>query len=302
MQGISAVALAQSFPWQWAIAQEANAFQLKYLVASCLYGYSDIAIILPEVSKLGASAIDIWPKVHGNQREQLEELGVEQFASLLQKHSVSLGCITQYKLGPLGLQDEMRLAKQLSCKTIVTGAIGPKDVHGAELKKAVATFVEQMKPHLAVAEETGVTIAIENHSSNLINSPDSLRYLLELRPSKHLAIAFAPYHLPQDEKLLSSLMQELMPALEVFYAWQFGNGCMTPLPKEQELLQMPGRGKLDFGPLLQVLKSNRFQGWTSIFMHPFPRGIPILEKTADVTAEINRSRHFLEDLLQKVSD
>ena len=300
MQGISSLALAQSLPCHWTYAKGANAFQLKYLVSSCLYGYADIAIILPEVSKLGASAIDIWPKVHGNQREQLEELGVEQFASLLQKHSVSLGCITQYKLGPLGLQDEMRLAKQLGCKTIVTGAIGPKDVHGAELKKAVATFVEQMKPHLAVAEETGVTIAIENHSSNLINSPDSLRYLLELRPSKHLAIAFAPYHLPQDENLLSSLMQELMPALEVFYAWQFGNGCMTLLPKEQELLQMPGRGKLDFGPLLQVLKSNRFQGWTSIFMHPFPRGIPILEKTVDVTAEINRSRYYLENLLQKV--
>ncbi len=63
---------------------------------------------------------------------------------------------------------------------------------------------------------------------------------------------------------------------------------------------MPGRGKLDFGPLLHVLKRNRFQGWTSIFMHPFPRGIPILEKTADVTAEINRSRHYLEDLLRKV--
>ena len=300
IQGISSVALAGRFPCHWSFAQEANAFQLKYLVASCLYGYSDIASILPELLKLDASAIDVWPKVHGNQREQLEELGEENFANLLQKHHVSLGCITQYKLGPLGLQDEMRLAKRFGCKTIVTGAIGPKDVQGVELKKAVATFVEQMKPHLAIAEETGVTIAIENHSNSLINSPDSLRYLFDLRPSKHLAIAFAPYHLPQDEKLLASLMQDVMPALEVFYAWQHGEGCMTQMPKAQELLQMPGRGKLDFGPLLHVLKANRFQGWTSIFMHPFPRGVPILEKTADVTAEINRSRHYLEDLLQKV--
>ena len=300
LQTISSVAVASSIPCQWTIAEQASDFQLKYLVASCLYGYTELARILPEVSKLGSSAIDIWPKVHGNQREQLEELGEEKFATQLHQHQVTLGCITQYKLGPLGLQDEMRFAKRLGCKTIVTGAIGPIDRKGSELKKAVASFVEQMKPHVAVAEETGVTIAVENHANNLIDSPDSLRYLAELRPSKHLAIALAPYHLPQDEKILASLMRDVMPAIEVFYAWQHGDGCMTKLPKEQELLQMPGRGKLDFGPLLSVLKSNRFQGWTSIFMHPFPRGIPILETTEDVTVEIDRSRNYLDALLRKV--
>ena len=279
--------------------QPAGTFRLKYLAASCMYGYTDLASILPEVAKQGATAIDVWPKVHGNQREQMTELGEEAFAALLKKHDVSLGCITQYKLGPFGLQEEMRLAKRFGCKTIVTGAVGPTNLNGPELKKAVSTFIEQMKPHLAVAEETGVTIAIENHASNLINTPDSLRYLLDLRPSKHLAIAMAPYHLPQDEKLLASLIDELVPALAVFYAWQHGDGCMKQMPKEKELLQMPGRGTLDFGPLLSALKTNRFDGWTSIFMHPFPRGIPILEKVDDVTAEINRSRNYLEDLLRK---
>jgi len=282
------------------LAQEALApFRLKYLAASCMYGYADLASILPEVAKQGASAIDIWPKVHGNQREQLTDLGEDAYAVLLNKHGVTLGCITQYKLGPFGLQDEMRLAKRLGCKTIVTGAVGPSDKTGLDLKRAVAAFVEQMKPHLAIAEETDVTIAIENHSKNLINTPDSLRYLLVLRPSKHLGIALAPYHLPQDENLLASLIQELMPAMEVFYAWQHGDGCMAQMPKERELLQMPGRGTLDFGPLLSVLKSNRFDGWTSIFMHPFPRGIPILEKVEEVTAEINRARNYLEELLRK---
>ena len=57
---------------------------------------------------------------------------------------------------------------------------------------AVADFLEKMKPHLAVAEETGVTIAIENHASSLIESPDSMKWLAELRPSNHLGIAFAP--------------------------------------------------------------------------------------------------------------
>lgn len=282
------------------VAFESPGFQLKYILGSCMYGYTELAEILPEVNKIGATAIDIWPKVHGNQREQLSQMGEEKFAALLKQHGVSLGCITQYKLGPFGLQEEMRLARRLGCSTIVCGGKGPKGLEGAELKATVGKFVEQMKPHLEIAEETGVTIAIENHGNNLIESPDSLKWLKELRPSKHLAIAFAPYHLPQEEDLLSDLIVELGDAIEMFYAWQHGMGCTKKLPKEQELLQMPGRGTLDFAPLLAALKTIQYSGWTEIFMHPVPRGIPILDSTAEVTAEINRSRTYLTQSLNQL--
>jgi sugar phosphate isomerase/epimerase len=282
-----------------AISAVPSEFKLKYILASSLYGYQSLADILPEVSKTGATAIDIWPMKHGNQREQLDEMGEAKFVELLNKHQVTLGCITQYSLGPFGLQKEMQLAKRLGCETIVTGGKGPINLKGDELKKAVGDFIEQMKPHLAVAEETGVTIAIENHAKNLIDSPDSLRYLSELSPSKHLGIALAPYHLPQDEPLLEKLLQDIIPHLEVFYGWQHGNGCSTAMPKEEELLQMPGRGKLDFGSMLSVLRKNNYQGWTEIFMHPFPRGIPILETTSEVTAEVNLARSYLERKLPK---
>ena len=54
---------------------ERGRLSLRYLLASCMYGYSDLAEILPEVSKAGAAAVDTWPKVHGNQREQLDAMG-----------------------------------------------------------------------------------------------------------------------------------------------------------------------------------------------------------------------------------
>ena len=66
----------------------------------------------------------------------------------------------------------------------------------------------------------------------------------------------------------------------MFYAWQHGHGCMTKLPKEEELLQMPGRGDLDFKPLVDSLSSIGYSGYTEIFMHPVPRGIPILPTAA----------------------
>ena len=285
---------------QQLLAADSAEFKLNYLLGSCLYGYTDIAEILPEVSKTGATAIDLWPRVHGSQREQVDELGEKGFASLLRRHNVPVGCITQYKLGPFGLQDEMRLAERLGCRTIVTGGKGPKGLTGAELKKAVQNFIEQMKPHLDVAEETGVTIAIENHGNNLIESPDALKWLSDLRPSKHLGIALAPYHLRQDSKFLGNLIRSLGDSITVFYAWQHGLGSMQKLPKQDELLQLPGQGDLDFTPMLAALKDIDYTGWTEIFMHPFPRGLAIHDTTSKVTEEVNLARGYLSDCLKSM--
>jgi sugar phosphate isomerase/epimerase len=114
-------------------------------------------------------------------------------------------------------------------------------------------------------------------------------------------VAFAPYHLPQDAQLLAALIRDCGDHLSDFYAWEHGHGCMTKLPKEEELMQLPGRGDLDFVPLLAALKHIHYAGWTEIFMHPVPRGIPILETTAQVTAEINRVREgYLVNCLKKL--
>jgi sugar phosphate isomerase/epimerase len=275
----------------------ANPFKFRYLLSSSLYGAGKLEEILPEVAKTGAAYLDLWPRVHGDQREQAAAMGDDAFAALLEKHNVKLGCITRYDLGPPKLADEMRWAKRFGCKTIVTEAHGPMGLGGDALRDALQKFVEEMKPHCALAEELGICIAIENHGNGLMESPDSIRWLAELAKSPALGIAFAPYHLPQDEPLLAALIRECGERLEVFYAWQHGKGAMQAQPKQDELLQLPGRGDLDFGPLLGALREIAFNGWTSIFMHPFPRGIPIVEGgTSAVTAEINRARMYLEAL------
>ena len=275
-------------------------FALRYMLGSSMYGYTALSEIVPEVKKIGAVAIDIWPKVHGNQREQLEQMGEQQFTRLLREHDTRLGCITQYKLGPFGLVDELPLAQRLGCSTIVTGGQGPAGLKGAELKQGVEKFVAQMRPHLAVAAANGVTIAIENHSSNLFESTDALKWMVDLCPDPHLAVALAPYHLPQNEALLADLIRTLGNRIAVFYAWQYGMGCGNKLPKEQELMQLPGRGSLNFRPILSALREIRYQGWTEIFMHPVPRGIPILDTSSQITEEINRSRRYLSECLNPV--
>lgn len=284
-------------PLQAAASEIANsADPLTYALASSMYGTLPLGEIVPEMPKVGAKYLDLWPRPHGNQREQLDELGDEAFGELLAEHGVQLGMLTRYDLGPLRLADELPVAQRHGAKLIITGSTGPKGLRGVELKEAVANFLRQLQPTIAAAEEAGITIGIENHANALIENPDSLRWLADMTPSDAIGVALAPYHLPQEPELLAGLIEDLGPRLVHFYAWQHGAGSHTEQPKEQELLQMPGRGALDFAPLLTALRKIDYQHWTQIFMHPYPRGIPILPTAVEVTGEINRSRRYLAEV------
>lgn len=298
-----ALATASLASTQFATAARKGGFNFNYIVGSSMYGELPLSEILPDVRKTGAAHIDIWPRKHGNQREQIEEMGHDRFAAMLKRHKVKLGCLTHYDLGPFGLAKDMPLAKRFNCPIMVCGGKGPKKLKGAELKAAVKKFADQMKPHLEVAAENGVTVAIENHGNNVIDSPDSLKWLIEFRSADNMKIALAPYHLENlgvDAKDFGRLIEQLGNNIAIYYAWQHGMGCMTKLPKEQELLQMPGRGDLDFTPTVAALKKINYRGFTEIFMHPVPRGIPILPTAKETTAEINKARAYLEGILKKL--
>lgn len=283
-----------------AFSRTSGGFKLRYLLSSSLYGRTDVREILPEVRKVGAEAIDLWPAPHGNQREQVDQLGEDRFRELLQGQEVRLGCMTRYDLGPFKLSEEIRLARRLDCNMIVTGARGPVGLSGGALRLAVQQFITDLQPILAHAEESAVIIAIENHSRSLIESPDSLRWFAELAPAT-LAIAFAPYHLPQDAEFLAGLIREVGHKIAIFYMWQHGKGSLAPQPLEDELLQLPGRGPLDFRPLLTALRDVNFRGYSSIFMHPYPRGRSVRKTIEATTAEILRARDYLERCLKEIN-
>ncbi len=276
-----------------------GSFRFRYILASSLYGMMPLEEVLAEVRKTGAEHIDIWPMKHANHREQIETMGHEAFAALLKAHKVKPGVLSHYDLGPFGLQAAMLFAKTFGARILISNSRGPKGLSGDALKAEVKKFAEQMKPHIAAAAENKLIIGIENHSGGLIASPDSIRWLIDFVQSRHLGIALAPYHLEQDSAMIAQLIEDLGERLVLFFAWQHGHGSVKKLPKEEELLQMPGRGGLDFIPLVRALKKIKFAGWTEIFMHPVPRGVPILDTVSEVTAEINRARSYLDACLKK---
>ncbi|EDY19031.1 Xylose isomerase domain protein TIM barrel [Chthoniobacter flavus Ellin428] len=278
-------------------------FRLRYVLSSALYGETPLDIILPEVSKAGCEAIDIWCRAHGNQREQITEMGDDAFAALLAKNHTQLGVTTRYPLGPFKLQEEMVWLKKLGGKIALCGCSGAKNPQGAEAKAAIQEFIEKMKPHVAKAEELGVTIAIENHANTALHHPDSLRYFAEFNHSPAMGVAFAFHHLHEWQEQIPTLLRDLGAAqLPFIYFQEYSEGISKKVAKEIEMQQMPGfGGSLDYHAVLKAMREIRFAGVVSLFMHPTPRGVPILPTTAEVTAAVNKSRAYVEGVLKEIA-
>jgi sugar phosphate isomerase/epimerase len=264
-----------------------------------MYGEMPLEDILPEVKKAGCVGIDIWCKVHGNQREQIDAMGHEKALALFQKHEVKPTVFTRYPLGPFGLREEMPVARRFGAEMVLCGTTGPSEPQGEEAKAAVKAFLEKMKPHVAAAEEAGLTIAVENHDRQLLYHPDSLRYFAEFNRSPHLGIALAFHHLhafvPEIPKLIRDLGNAQIPFI---YFQEHSEGIRKKVPKEIEMQQMPGfGGGLDYRPIVRALRAIDYKGYGEIFMHPVPRGIPILPTVPEITGAINRSRTYLQQCL-----
>ena len=273
----------------------AKPWQPRWILASAVYGTFPLEQILPEVRKTGATLIDLWPKPHGGQREEVDAIGVENVRETLAAADVTLGGIACYMVGPFNLAGEFAVAKRLGAEAPVLVSMAPGDggLKGGDLTAAIKAFLEKLRPSIAAAEEAGGFIAIENHSHSLLQSPDGIRRFAELATPSCVGVALAPHHLPQDGGLVAALARDLGPKLTFVYAQQHGKGSKEKLPKADELLQMPGRGPLDFGPLMRELAAMNFPGPVEIFMHPVPRGVPILGSVAEITAEVNRARDHL---------
>jgi sugar phosphate isomerase/epimerase len=276
-----------------------SSWRPNYILSSALYGTATLPEILPEVAKTGATSIDLWPQPHGTQREEIESRGVEQVQQLLEKHDVRLGGIACYRPGAFKLDSEFAVARQLgdSETVLVTMAPGDSTFSDKPLDAAIRAFLSKLSPAIKLAEAGAGVIAIENHSNSLLNSPESIRRFTALLESDRVGIALAPHHLPQDGNLLADLAGNAGSAVKFVYAQQYGRGSSEKLPKEKELLQLPGRGSLDFGPLMRQLSEMQFAGPVEIFMHPVPRGVPILNSIAEITAAIRAARVYLDEQL-----
>ena len=278
-------------------------YALRYVLSSAMYGDLPLNQVLASAKETGSESVDIWRKVHATHREQITKMGDEAFQAALKKHDTMMAISTCYPLGPFKQNMELRWVEKNGGRMTVcaSGSMGPRDPKGAEAKKQVKAFFEKLKPHYELAEELGITMAIENHKNAMLSSPDSIRYFAEFNPSKNVGVAFAPHHLYDAIEDIPKLIKELgSDNIPFIYCQEYHPSSKKKMSKEDELKQMPGFGTLDYVPILAALKEIQFNGLVEIFMHPVPRGIPILPTTAEINTVINQSRAYLTKCLTKI--
>lgn len=281
---------------------KSSAFRLRYVLSTNQYGALPIADIVPQVRDAGCEGLDLWAGRWGNQREQVDFMGHEKFAAILEKHGAKVACYSCMDPGFQKCEPHMRAMVKFGGNMIVAGfpnVPGGKELRGDALRSAIRGSLEKLKPIIGVAGELGVKLAIENHLNGLLETPDGCRVLAEEAREKHVGIALAPFHLPPDAQLLGKLTEDIGAKIFYYYAWQYGDGSGDLAPSKQKW-QLPGIGPLDFKPMLAALKRSRFDGWTSIFMHSSPRGAPLHSTVKEVTAELNKARAFLDRELAAV--
>lgn len=278
-------------------------YKPRYVLSTSLYGTLPIAEIVEQVVALGCDGLDIWAGRWGNQREQVDAMGHEAFSALLAQKRTRVCCYTCMDTGMTSKAEApLRAMRKLGGDTVVamlSGTGGDKDKRGDDLSRAVRAQVEKLKPLIAVAGETGAHLAIENHSGGVLATRDAILWLMEMIPEKHVGMALAPYHLPQEPETLGRLVGDLGERMKFFYAWQHGDGS-GDIPQPQQRKQLPGVGPLDFKPMLAALKRQRYAGWFSVFMHPTPRGAPVHPTLAETTKELQRAHAFIASELAKV--
>ncbi|MDB2674240.1 sugar phosphate isomerase/epimerase [Akkermansiaceae bacterium] len=274
----------------------------RYVMSSAMYGNLPLDEVLAQVGKTGSDSIDIWRKVHATHREQISAIGDEAFQKLLKKHRTKMSVSTCYPLGPFRQDLEMRWTKKNGGTMTVcsSGIMGPKDPVGKEAKRQVRAFFEKLKPHYHLAEELGVTMAIENHKNSMLSSPDSIRYFYELNPSKNVGVAFAPHHLSDSVDQIPRLLNEGGNRhIPFIYFQEHHPSSKKKMSEEEQLKQLPGFGALDYVPILETLRTMKFSGLVEVFGHPVPRGIPMLGSAGQITKAINTSRAYLADCLKQ---
>lgn len=280
-----------------------ESFKLRYVLSSAMYGDMPLKTVLGEIAAAGCESVDIWRKVHATHREQITEMGDDAFQSLLKEQKTKMSVSTCYPLGPFKQDDELRWVNQNGGHMTVcgSGSMGEKDPVGDEAKKQVKAFFEKLKPHYELAEELGVTMAIENHKNSMLSSPDSIRYFAEMNPSKNVGIAFAPHHLHDAVEEIPKLIRECgKENLPFIYFQEYHKSSKEKMSEQEQLKQMPGFGTLDYMPILAALRDAQFDGLAEIFAHPVPRGIPMLPKAEDITGAINQSRSYIGECLEKI--
>ena len=253
-----------------AVAARASAagWRMRLSTSSVMFNSLPVEEACRRIAAAGYEAVDLWQgeRFKANHLDEaLERLGPGGLKAMLERNRLKLCSFTCFYIG-IGRYAEMlgvaggdglyiRESRYYGTTGPSSGATRPKDTAG--LRSQIRSVIESLKPSLELADKYNFQVAIENHSSAILNSADSFKVFLELATHPRLCIALAPYHLQRDGIPVEQVIALVGKRTRFLYAWQ----------NEPEVKQLPGFGSTDFTPWLKALAEVDYRGYVNPFMH-----------------------------------
>jgi sugar phosphate isomerase/epimerase len=277
---------------------------MRLSTSSVLFNSLPVEEACRRIAAAGYEAVDFWQgeRFRANHvDEALERLGPRGLKALLDRNRLKLCSFTCFyigieryaeMLGVAGSGDGLyiRESRYYGTTGASSGATRPSDM--ADLRNQMRSVIESLKPALELAAKYNFQVAIENHSSAILNSVDSFKVFLELAAHPRLWIALAPYHLQRDGISVEQVIGLVGKRTRFLYAWQ----------NQPELKQLPGFGSTDFTPWLKALADVEYRGYINPFMHEDLRVAPGERQgmpADEMSQSIVTARRYLEQCRAK---
>ena len=263
-------------------AAPSSVWPMKLAFSSVMLAELPIEEVCAYAAKHGFEGIDIWCPFDTctHLADVVTRLGPDGLKTLLAKHKLSLASFTAYttKKEAAGYPAYADFIGSFGGGVVVRGSEYTQ-VTPENLNTKMRAFFETLKPQIDKAAETKARLAIENHHSALLSSPDSFKAFVDLNPApQHVGLAVAPYHLQNLKAKVEDVIRTAGSQLLFFYAWQSAGG----------MNQLPGHGPADFVPWIKALAEIRYQGFVNPFMHGHP--------TPEALSEgLNKACAYLKD-------
>ncbi len=174
----------------------------------------------------------------------------------------------------------LTLARELGAACITTEPGGPVEP-GASWSKALALFVEEIKPVAEHAEKEGVLLLVEPEPGLLLETMDQFLEFRQLLDSPAVGLNF-----------------------DIGHAFCVGDDPATTIPRLAEHIRhihlediavtrvhqhlVPGDGAIDFTATLRAIRSIDYRGWVTIELYPY------IENPDEAA---RRGRHYIQEIL-----
>ena len=238
----------------------------RFSASTVLYGRQPLDTACAELAAVGLGQIDIWHVE--NWCEHLAG-GVPTVRASLRRHGLELDSISAFNW-PLahlpGLLDQLA---DLNGRVLITASAKP-DV-------TVPRYLEQIDSVIRHAESLGVTLAIENHATTVIDSIQSMHTLLDLECSPALGVALSPIHLFNRDESTAEAIQALRRRIALCYAWDWGAKGLANW--KDPTRQFLGTGNIDHRPIFHALHATGYAHPVQLFAHG-PENWPPQKTTA----------------------